>query len=79
MVGFPDLWPRLLPFLRSSETLNWKAALQVCKAKNMVRETVFVMGRMGDTHTALKLIMTKLGDVKEVHAFRTFSEERACR
>ena len=56
----------LLMFLRSSENINWKAALQICRAKSMIREQVFVMGRMGDTHNALKLIMTKLGDVKEV-------------
>jgi hypothetical protein len=61
----------LLPFLRSSEHINWKTALQVCKAKNMVRETVFVMGRMGDTQNALRLIMTKLGDVKEAVTFIT--------
>jgi hypothetical protein len=53
----------LLNFLRQSHYVLEKA-LEVCKAKRLYREQVFILGRMGNTNDALALIIEKLDDVK---------------
>lgn len=54
---------KLLPFLRSSNHYQLEKALDVCRKKNLFNETVFLLGRMGNTKEALKLITDKLDDI----------------
>lgn len=39
---------------------------QVCEAHGLVRERVYVLGRMGSADRALRLIMEGLRDVEQV-------------
>lgn len=56
----------LLPFLRQSNYIPLDKAYKACEERNLYREMVFIMGRMGNTKQGLKLLIEKLGDVKEV-------------
>ena len=44
-------------------------AYQVCKAKDLVPEMVFLLGRVGDNKRALNLIIERLGDVERAIEF----------
>ena len=59
---------RLMPFLRTSQAYSLEAALQQCEAKRLVREQVFLLGRMGNSVRALDLIIQQLADIPEVFA-----------
>jgi hypothetical protein len=41
-------------------------AHEVCRKKQLWREVVFLLGRMGNTNEALTLLIEKLKDVNEV-------------
>ncbi|KLT39187.1 vacuolar protein sorting-associated protein 41 [Cutaneotrichosporon oleaginosum] len=55
---------RLMPFLRASNFYDLERALRITEKHDYVRETVFLLGRMGDNLKALKLIIERLGDVQ---------------
>ncbi len=60
--------PLLMGFLRQS---NYKLenALDICRAKKLYKEEVFILGRMGNCNDALALIIHKLGDVQQAIDF----------
>ena len=60
--------PLLMGFLRQS---NYKLenALDICRAKRLYKEEVFILGRMGNCNDALALIIHKLGDVQQAIDF----------
>lgn len=41
-------------------------AYELCVKKDLLREQVFVLGRMGNAKQALAVIINKLGDIEEV-------------
>ena len=53
--------------------INWSVELftsqayDICVKKDLLREQVFILGRMGNTKRALAVIVNKLGDVEEVY------------
>lgn len=53
----------LLSFLKSSSYYPLQRALEECQSRNFVRETVFLLGRIGNTKEALALIIRELKDV----------------
>ncbi|XP_033100786.1 vacuolar protein sorting-associated protein 41 homolog [Anneissia japonica] len=55
--------PKLLPFLSSSNYYPLQKALEECEQREFIPETVFLLGRMGNTKKALNLIMVGLKDV----------------
>ncbi|KAJ2714902.1 Vacuolar protein sorting-associated protein 41 [Coemansia spiralis] len=57
-----DVW-RLLGFLRSSTSYSLERALEICEERGLVPEMVYILGRMGDNHRALMLIIDRLNDV----------------
>ena len=64
---YADYAPQeLLPFLVSSQWYPLEAALQVCTARGLVREQVFILGRMGSADQALHLIIQRLADIPQV-------------
>lgn len=64
---YADYAPKqLMPFLVSSQWYPLEAALQVCIARGLVREQVFILGRMGSAHQALHLIIQRLADIPQV-------------
>lgn len=59
----------LLPFLRSSQHYTLEKAYDICVKKDLLREQVFILGRMGNAKTALAVIINKLGDIEEAIEF----------
>ena len=57
---------RLMSFLVTSQSYRLEAANELCKQKGLVREQVFVLGRMGSAHEALHLIVQRLADIPQV-------------
>ena len=57
---------RLMGFLISSQSYGLEAAHELCKRKGLIREQVFVLGRMGNAHEALHLIVQHLADIPQV-------------
>jgi vacuolar protein sorting-associated protein 41 len=60
---------QLLPFLQSSKQFNKEAALQVCKDRGLVREQVFILGRLSRARDALQLMIVELRDLPQAIAF----------
>jgi vacuolar protein sorting-associated protein 41 len=59
---------RLIDFLRQSTGYGLEEAYKVCKERDLVLETVFLLGHMGNNKKALNLIIERLGDVNRVCA-----------
>lgn len=53
----------------STLTLYRAQAYNVCKARDYVIEMVFLLSRIGDSKTALMLIIERLGDVERAISF----------
>eukprot|EP00892_Ulva_mutabilis_P006764 jgi/Ulvmu1/445/UM001_0452.1 len=60
---------QLLPFLQSSKQFHKERALQVCRRACLVREQVFILGRLGRASEALQLIISSLHDLPQAIAF----------
>ncbi|KAI7822078.1 hypothetical protein BX661DRAFT_173138 [Kickxella alabastrina] len=60
---------RLLNFLRVSTYYSFDKALEICEERALVPEMVFILGRMGDNHRALMLIIDRLCDVPRAIEF----------
>ncbi|KAK6166083.1 hypothetical protein SNE40_022857 [Patella caerulea] len=61
--------PKLLPFLRSSQSYPLQMAMDECQARDLVKEQVFLLGRMGNIKQALQLIMERMHDVDHAIEF----------
>jgi len=59
----------LYEFLEKSNFWSLDKALEECKSKQLWREMVFIYGRMGNIEEALKLMIEKVGDVKQAIEF----------
>ncbi|XP_030887512.1 vacuolar protein sorting-associated protein 41 homolog [Leptonychotes weddellii] len=59
----------LLPFLRDSTHCPLEKALEICQQRNFVEETVYLLSRMGNSRSALKMIMEELHDVDKAIEF----------
>ncbi|CAI9778370.1 unnamed protein product [Fraxinus pennsylvanica] len=59
----------LLPFLRSSQHYTLEKAYDICVKRDLLREQVFILGRMGNSKQALSVIINKLGDIEEAIEF----------
>uniref|UniRef100_A0A2P2MIV2 Vacuolar protein sorting-associated protein 41 homolog n=1 Tax=Rhizophora mucronata TaxID=61149 RepID=A0A2P2MIV2_RHIMU len=67
---YADYDPKMLiPFLRSSQHYTLEKAYDVCVKRDLLREQVFVLGRMGNSKKALAVIINKLGDIEEAVEF----------
>jgi len=56
-------------FLEKSNFWNLEEALTECISRQLWREMVFIYGRMGNIEEALKLMIEKVGDVKQAIEF----------
>eukprot|EP00850_Spirogloea_muscicola_P005291 SM000024S07753 [mRNA] locus=s24:238417:248992:- [translate_table: standard] len=61
----------LLPFLRSSHHYPLDKAHSICVERGLVKEQVYVLGRMGNSHEALGLIIEQLHDMEQAIEFVT--------
>ncbi|XP_078150980.1 vacuolar protein sorting 41 [Carex rostrata] len=69
---YADFEPRLLlTFLRTSQHYNLDKAYEILSRKELVREHVYVLGRMGNAKQALSIIINKLDDIQEAVEFVT--------
>lgn len=59
---------QLMALLVSSQWYPLEAALGVCQQRGLVREQVFILGRMGSSAQALHLIIQRLADIPQVHS-----------
>ncbi|KAK6138139.1 hypothetical protein DH2020_028119 [Rehmannia glutinosa] len=67
---YADYDPKmLLPFLRSSQHYTLEKAQEICVKRDLLREQVFILGRMGNAKQALAVIINKLGDIEEAIEF----------
>ncbi|KAK1383079.1 Vacuolar protein sorting-associated protein 41-like [Heracleum sosnowskyi] len=67
---YADYDPKmLLPFFRSSQHYKLEKAHEICLRRDLLREQVFILGRMGYAKKALSVIINKLGDVEEAVDF----------
>jgi len=57
---------QLMGFLVSSQWYGLEGSLQVCEQRGLVREQVFILGRMGSASQALHLIIQRLADIPQV-------------
>ncbi|XP_077247070.1 vacuolar protein sorting 41 [Tasmannia lanceolata] len=73
---YADYEPRmLLPFLRSSQHYKLDKAYEICVKRDLLREQVFILGRMGNTKQALAVIINKLEDIEEAIEFVTMQHD----
>ena len=57
---------KLVRFLRMSHQYPLDQAYEICKARGMIKEMVYILSRMGNTHEALQLIIKELADIPQV-------------
>ncbi|KAG4979909.1 hypothetical protein JHK82_033151 [Glycine max] len=73
---YADYDPKmLLPFLRSSQHYTLEKAYEICIKRDLLREQVFILGRMGNSKQALAVIINKLGDIEEAVEFVTMQHD----
>ncbi|XVF05278.1 hypothetical protein REPUB_Repub05bG0158000 [Reevesia pubescens] len=65
----------LLPFLRSSQHYTLEKAYEICVRRDLLREQVFILGRMGNSKQALAVIINELGDIEEAVEFVTMQHD----
>jgi len=53
----------LLNFLRASERYPLQDALQVCRARGLLEEEAYLLGKAGHVNEALKVLLEQVGDV----------------
>jgi hypothetical protein len=67
---YADFDPKmLLPFLRSSQHYTLEKAYEICVKRDLLKEQVFILGRMGNSKQALAVIINNLGDIEEAIEF----------
>nr|CAB3488657.1 unnamed protein product [Digitaria exilis] len=67
---YADYEPRmLLPFLRTSQHYRLDKAYEIFAQRELVREQVFILGRMGNAKEALSTIINKLENIEEAVEF----------
>ncbi|XP_040931424.1 vacuolar protein sorting-associated protein 41 homolog isoform X3 [Gossypium hirsutum] len=59
----------LLPFLLSSQHYTLEKAYEICVRRDLLKEQVFILGRMGNSKQALAVIINELGDIEEAVEF----------
>ncbi|KAJ1976237.1 Vacuolar protein sorting-associated protein 41 [Dimargaris verticillata] len=62
-------YPLLLMFLRNASGYRLEHAYRVCESRDLVPEMVYLLGRMGDSHQALQLILYRLHNVPQAIEF----------
>ncbi|XP_062171764.1 vacuolar protein sorting-associated protein 41 homolog [Alnus glutinosa] len=73
---YADYDPKmLLPFLRSSQHYTLEKAYEICVRRDLLREQVFILGRMGNSKQALSVIINNLRDIEEAVEFVTMQHD----
>ncbi|KAJ8559620.1 hypothetical protein K7X08_003678 [Anisodus acutangulus] len=73
---YADYDPKmLLTFLRSSQHYKLEKAYEICVKKDLLKEQVFILGRMGNAKQALAVIINRLGDIEEAIEFVSMQQD----
>jgi hypothetical protein len=64
---------RVLDYLRTASCFSYPKAYQLCSAKEMIPEMLYLLGKMGDIRKALYIIIERVGDV---HMAIDFAKEQ---
>ncbi|KAH0667020.1 hypothetical protein KY285_028226 [Solanum tuberosum] len=73
---YADYDPKmLLTFLRSSQHYTLEKAYEICVKKDLLKEQVFILGRMGNAKQALAVIINRLGDIEEAIEFVSIQQD----
>ncbi|KAK6144303.1 hypothetical protein DH2020_021123 [Rehmannia glutinosa] len=73
---YADYDPKmLLPFFQSSQHYTLEKAQEICVKRDLLREQVFILGRMGNAKQALAVIINKLGDIEEAIEFASMQHD----
>lgn len=73
---YADYEPRmLLTFLRISQHYKLDKAYDMCVRKGLLKEQVFILGRMGNAKKALSVIIDKLEDIEEAVEFVSMQQD----
>lgn len=60
---------KIVSFLRQSNYIQLDKALEVCRKRNLTKAVVFILGRMGNTQEALRMILDKMDDINAAIEF----------
>ncbi|KAI9591225.1 hypothetical protein BDF19DRAFT_455828 [Syncephalis fuscata] len=60
---------KLLAFMRTCNTYSLEEAYNICYERDFIPEMVYLLGRMGNSHKALWLIIERLDDVHQAVEF----------
>eukprot|EP00210_Caulerpa_lentillifera_P006342 g6058.t1 len=66
---------KLMRFLRNSHQYPLDQAYEICKERGMIKEMVYILSRMGNTHGALQLIISELADIPQAIEFARSQNE----
>ncbi|OMH79514.1 Vacuolar protein sorting-associated protein 41-like protein [Zancudomyces culisetae] len=66
----------LLHFLRTANNYDLVKACRICESRDLVNETIYLLGRMGDFRKALALILFELGDINQAISFATEQKDQ---
>lgn len=73
---YADYEPKkLMRFLRNSHQYPLDQAYEICKERGMIKEMVYILSRMGNTHGALQLIINELADIPQAIEFARSQNE----
>ncbi|XP_016478552.1 vacuolar protein sorting-associated protein 41 homolog [Nicotiana tabacum] len=73
---YADYDPKMmLTFLRSSQHYTLEKAYEICVKKDLLKEQVFILGRMGNAKQALSVIINSLGDIEEAIEFVSMQQD----
>jgi hypothetical protein len=59
---------KLMEFWKATSSYSLEKAYEICLQRDLVREQVFLLARMGNSKKALALIIERVGDVQRVRA-----------
>jgi len=65
----------LLPFLRTSQHYKLDKAYEICLRKDLLKEQVFILGRMGNSRKALAVIINNLEDIEQAMEFVSLQQD----
>lgn len=68
----------LMRFLKMSHQYPLDQAYEICKERGMIKEMVYILSRMGNTHEALQLIIKELADIPQVPPHGSCLEATIC-
>ena len=65
---------KLMALLNTSQSYGLEAAHDLCKRRGLIREQVFILGRMGNVQEAVHLIIQDLADIPQASSLASVPE-----